>query len=402
MINDAYEGDDTLQNSHNTYYIIFKSISNILLQCQDQFDWQRVISHTPSTIRHIWAQARVTIKYGAELVKKPGYKLSANALSQIVNSFLPTYFEKIHGIVYTNRKVRVTHDELAKLLANHIDALGKSIRALSNAERNVKWARKLFDWADIQKQDKIPLYYELSEVKVVRQAVSKPSQIQGTEALSVLDYVGMAGDGIIAWFSWDANLDTLYEVLAQSDYSKADPIERSGALYNSSRVVSALAAIIADTAVMSRSALVLANKGLTAKPLAGIAQHVLPKTNAGANRLNILLQSRIFSGLIGIANIGAVFVAIGDGYDDWKSGNMGAFAGDVSFGLGSAIFAYGAMYYAITGAAIALTWGVAAFVLVVGGGVLSWIYGKGAFENLLDRCFWGKGDYYSFWHFLEC
>ena len=81
-----------------------------------------------------------------------------------------------------------------------------------------------------------------------------------------------------------------------------------------------------------------------------------------------------------------VCVAIGDGYDS-GSGNMGSLAGNVSLGLGSAIFAYGAVYYAITGAAIALTWGVAAFVLVVAGGVLSWMYGKGAFENLLYRCF---------------
>ena len=400
MINNAYDSDSTLQDSQNAYYIITQSIKNTLLQCQDQVDWQRVIANTPITLSKVWAQARATSIYGTKLTVKSTYNLSAKALSQIVDSFLPTYFEKIHGIVYTGDKVRVTHDKLAELVAKYIDSGGKSTNAISQTEVNLKWAQKLFDWADIQLHTNIPKYYELSEVKVVRE-VKYSGRLQTTKAATILDYVGMTGDGVISGFSWYANLGVLFDVLAQSDYSDADPLERSGAIYNSSKLISAFAAIIVDTAAVSRASLVFVNKGLSAPQLAVVAQKVLPKTNVGVNRLDMLLKARVFSRVIAVANVAMVFVAIGDGYDDWKSGNVGSLAGNISIGLGSAIFAYGAAYYAITGVAIALTWGVAALVLIIGGGVLSWIYGKGAFENLLFRCFWGKSDHYSFWYFEE-
>lgn len=400
MINNAYDSDSTLQDSQNAYYIITQSIKNTLLQCQDQVDWQRVIANTPITLSKVWAQARATSIYGTKLTVKSAYNLSAKALSQIVDSFLPTYFEKIHGIVYTGDKVRVTHDKLAELVAKYIDSGGKSTNAISQTEVNLKWAQKLFDWADIQLHTNIPKYYELSEVKVVRE-VKYSGRLQTTKAATILDYVGMTGDGVISGFSWYANLGVLFDVLAQSDYSDADPLERSGAIYNSSKLISAFAAIIVDTAAVSRASLVFVNKGLSAPQLAVVAQKVLPKTNVGVNRLDMLLKARVFSRVIAVANVAMVFVAIGDGYDDWKSGNVGSLAGNISIGLGSAIFAYGAAYYAITGVAIALTWGVAALVLIIGGGVLSWIYGKGAFENLLFRCFWGKSDHYSFWYFEE-
>ncbi|PMN01388.1 hypothetical protein BCT42_19325, partial [Vibrio lentus] len=101
MINHAYDSESTVQDSQNAYYIITHSIKNTLLQCQDQFDWQRVIAHTPVTLSQVWAQARATSIYGAKLSVKSSYRLSAKALSQIVDSFLPTYFKKIHGIAYT-------------------------------------------------------------------------------------------------------------------------------------------------------------------------------------------------------------------------------------------------------------------------------------------------------------
>ncbi|WP_338152566.1 toxin VasX, partial [Vibrio lentus] len=56
MINHAYDSESTVQDSQNAYYIITHSIKNTLLQCQDQFDWQRVIAHTPVTLSQVWAQ----------------------------------------------------------------------------------------------------------------------------------------------------------------------------------------------------------------------------------------------------------------------------------------------------------------------------------------------------------
>lgn len=400
MVNDAYENDSDIGSSQNIYFIITQLIQSILLQCQEQFDWYKVISNTPVTLSRLWSQARATGVYGAKLTEKASYKLTAKALSQIADSFLPTYFEKVHGIVYTGEKVRVTHDKLAELIARQIDSGRKSNRSITRTESNLKWARKLFKWADVQKLDTIPRYYELSEIKIVRE-VQYSGRLQTLEATTILDYVGLAGDGVISGFSWYANFGVLCDVLAQSDYDETDPLERSGVIYDSSKLISAFAAIIADTAVVSRASLIFVNKGLSAQQLTTVAQKVLPKTKIGLNRLDMLLKARVFSRVIAVANVAMVFVAIGDGYDDWKSGNVGSLAGNVSIGLGSAIFAYGAAYYAITGAAIALTWGVAAFVLIVAGGVLSWLYGKGAFENLLYRCFWGTSNNYSFWYFEE-
>ncbi|MCM5511010.1 hypothetical protein [Vibrio sp. SCSIO 43169] len=398
MINDAYESGGATKDSQSAYYIITQSMKSILLQCQDQVDWKTVIELMPIALSKVWAQARATSVYGTKLMVKSSYKLSATALSQIVDSFLPTFFEKVFGIVYTGEKVRVTHDKLAELIAKHIDSGGKSLGAANRTQMYMKGAKKLFNWAEVQKRRNIPVYYELSEIKVVRE-VQYSGRFQTAKATTVLDYIGMTGDGVISGFSWYANFGVLYDVLAQSDFSEADPLERSGAIYSTSKLVAAFAAIIADSAAISRATLVLANKGLSAPQLAGIAHKILPKTNAGVTRFDLLLKARVFSRIIAVSNLAMVFVAIGDGYDDWKSGNMGSLAGNISIGLGSAIFAYGAAYYAITGVAIALTWGIAAFVLIVAGGVLSWIYGKGAFENLLFRCFWGKSDEYSFWYF---
>ncbi|NOJ24218.1 PAAR-like domain-containing protein [Vibrio coralliilyticus] len=400
MINDAYERGGATKDSQSAYYIITQSMQSILLQCQAQVDWKTVIELMPIALSKVWAQARATSIYGAKLMVKSSYKLSATALSQIVDSFLPTFFEKVFGIVYTGEKVRVTHDKLAELIAKHIDSGGKSMGAANRTKMYMKGAKKLFNWGEVQKRSKIPIHFELSEIKVVRE-VQYSGRFQTTKATTILDYIGMTGDGVISGFSWFANIGVMNDVLAQSDFSEADPLERSGAIYSTSKLISALAAFITDSAAVSRTALVLVNRGLSAQLLAGVAHKMLPKTNAGVDQFERLLKGRVFSRIIAVSNVAMVFVAIGDGYDDWKSGNTGSLAGNISIGLGSAIFAYGAVYYAITGVAIALTWGIAAFVLIVAGGVLSWIYGKGAFENLLFRCFWGKSDDYSFWYFTK-
>ncbi len=395
MINSAYESDQSLQDSSNIYHLVTELIEKMLLQCQGQVDWSEVIRKTPLCFGKLWAEARAVSIYGSKLTLKVTHKLSANALSAIVGSFMPTFLDKVYGVEYTGEKIRVTQQELTKILAKHIDSAGKNTRILAKAESNLKWAKTLFDKPSSFQED-ISYHYELSEVKVTKHVNDNGTFEKGNPA-TVMRELGRLGDTIITGWSWVDNLGTIYDILAQSNYDKADPLQRSGFLYQESNIIAKLAAITADSADFSRAALFYANKSLTTQKMSVIAQHVLPKINSSQLELEKLIKAKAISRLIALANIAGVIVAFGDVADDCKSGNMGSLTGNVSIGIASAIFAGGA-YLELSGLVGFITGGVG-FLFLLAGVFLTMRYGKNAFENLLFRCFWGASDNYSFWYF---
>ncbi|MUL01895.1 DUF4150 domain-containing protein [Aliivibrio fischeri] len=407
MIDNAYENDGDLQNSHNTYFLLTENIKKVLTQCQQGTDWGDMVKRIPEVFGNLWASAKAQSLYGTQFMKEQKYNLSSKAINKIVDSFLPVFFEQIYGITYTNGTTRISQDELGKLLAKHIDLGGKKNTTFNKAEANLKWAKTLFDWGNIKKSENKTKYYELPEIKKVlssRQSALPDGEIK---VGPISDFVGTMTNGGITGLSWYLNLSTLYGIFAQSDYSTSDPLARSTEAYNTFNLTAALAAITVDSVSIGKISLELTKTALNPEKMSTIAQKVLPKVNVGQVKLGALLSAKMTSTLIAGANIAMVLVSTSDSIDDWESGNVGGAVGNATLALSAASFGaraglsviIGTTATGTTAAAIGTVLNVVGFILLVVGVGITWIYSKSYIENLLFRCFWGKSDIYSFWYF---
>ena len=123
---------------------------------------------------------------------------------------------------------------------------------------------------------------------------------------------------------------------------------------------------------------------------------ILNYTRAANARFNIMANGIPGKVLVGIANITTAGLYTRDAYFAGRSGNEGLQDGYIMSAGASLLIAC-----SVVGGLL----GGVAFVLGMAG---LW-YGlnqvdehkKSEFENLLYNCFWGKSEFYAFWHFLE-
>ncbi|WP_104040787.1 PAAR-like domain-containing protein [Vibrio hyugaensis] len=396
MINSAYENDQDIADSNNMTYIVLESMKKFFLQCQDQVDWHIIVKNLPIVFGKLWAEAKSASIYGAKILGKSQNHLSAKALSKLVDSFIPIFFEKVYGIVETGGKVRVSRQYLAEALAQIINSNGRNGSKIRSATRQLSRAESMFNWSENQRNTRLNQYIQQAEIKVVFERVEFKGRISTTKANTPMDFVGMLGDGVMAGASWYFNWQTLYDVYAQGEFDSADPLSNTFYMYEDMKIMGAISAVLVDTAAVARTGLIYSNQYLLQAGTTNLAQRVLPKTTKILNTLALWAERKVFARLIAGANVAMAFVSLSDAYESHQDGNTGEMLGHLTMATGSALLAGGA-FYTFSSLGWAMAFGFFAFAIVVIGGVLVWLYSKSQFERLLHNCFWGKNELYGFW-----
>ncbi|CAM3666180.1 PAAR-like domain-containing protein [Vibrio aquimaris] len=396
MIDAAYENDEDLQNSNNTYYLLIEQLKKTLTQCRVGTEWSEVIQRTPEVFGNLWANARATKIYGKQLAKEFRTKLSAKAINEIADSLLPTFYHKVAGITITGNSVNVTQEKLAEILASHIDSGGKSTLNISIAQKHLTWAKKLTKSVNAKQANYQSKVFRLPEISVELVPLLNGKPKVGP----VSDWLGIVGGGATTALSWFVNQHTLYSVLAQSDHQSADPLVRSKLAYDTFNLISALAAITVDSASVGKTALDISARVTKALGSDALAAKVLPKISTGQLRLGTFLAAKLTASLIIGANLAMAVISGLDSRNDWQKGNIGGAIGNAAFSASAVSFGVGAAgsILGISTTGIAICTGIG-FALLALGGLITWFYSRSQIENLLASCFWGKDELYSFWYF---
>lgn len=405
MVDHAYQNDGDLQSSHNSYFLLTEQLKKVLTQCQYGTDWEKstqkasaILMRTPEVFGNLWVNARATHIYGQQLAKEFRSKLSVQAISQIAESILPTFYRQVFGITFTDSTVGVSQDKLAEMLAKHIDSGGKNTTSFRFTESNLSWAKKLMDKAKLRKAEYQAKVYDLPEIKLEW----GPFLNGDVKVGAVSNAVGTLAGGALAGWSWLLNQETLYSVLSQSNFESVDPLADSKATYDTLNLIASLAAITVDSASVGSSALRLTEQGLRVKNMPGLSAKMLPKVSAGQLKLDRLLTAKSTSRFIAGANFVVAFSEGMKSFDDWQSGNQGGAIGHVALSASAVTFGISAIVFGGgTATTAVMVTNVIGFVLLVIGGLLTWAFSKSIIENLLYRCFWGNSKIYSFWYFVD-
>lgn len=359
--------------------------------------------------------------------ERNSHKILANFEKFIVYKFMPGLFDVMGVKVNPGNKVVLTHDELAKVLAKALDESirqpGKTkLTALSQAETKLNFGKKLFDWGEQLKNDAIPKQIELSKVEVPEHP--NPS---GRFKISTIkngrEAIGMIFDGGFAGVSAFFNIKAINDLSLQNNkYTHADPLNSGSVFHDSLGFTSAISALTVDILAVSRASVALTHAStahaipwattrisadLGAKISPYLANSIAPKLRHLATDLGAILSSKLFMGLVAVANFAASIDSVWKGITSIKQDNIGEASGHFIMGAASAMLAYYAVATMTAGTAFALPTGgisflaasIIAIVLLIAGVIVTFIYGKSDFEVLLENCFWGKSDKYLFWNY---
>lgn len=355
------------------------------------------------------------------------HKVLANFEKFIVYKFMPGLFDVMGVTVKPGNKVVLTHDELAKVLAK---ALDESIRqpdtakltTLSRAETKLNFGKKLFDWGEQLKNEAIPKQIELSKIEIPEHP--NPS---GRFKISTIkngrEAIGMVFDGGFAGLSAFFNVKAINDLSLQNNqFTHANPLDSGSVLHDTLGFTSAISALTVDILAISRASVALTHAStaraipwaatqisadLGAKITPYLARSIAPKLSHLATDLGVILSSKLFVGLVAVANFAASIDSVWKGITSIKQDNIGEATGHFMMGAASAMLAYYAVATLTAGTAFALPTGgisflvasLIAIVLLIAGVIVSFIFGKSEFEVLLENCFWGKSDKYLFWGF---
>ncbi|SDH46149.1 protein of unknown function [Vibrio xiamenensis] len=396
MINSAYENDQGIADSNNIAYIVFESLKKFFLQCQEQVDWHIAVKNLPIVFGKLWAEAKAGAKYGGKIINQSKNHLAAKALSKLVDSFIPIFFEKVYGIIETGNTVRVSRQRLSEALTQIIDSGGKNSSKITSSMRQLSRAKSMFGWAEDQKHTRLAGYIEQAEIKVIFEHGEYNGRISTIKAPT--DFFSMGADAALAGVSWYFNLMSLYDVYAQGDVDSADPLRNTFYMYEDMKMLGALSAFLVDTAALSRAGLIFSNKYILESSTSHLAQRLLPKSTSVLKTLGLWAERKVFARLTAGANVAMVFVSLSDAYESYENGNTGEMLGHLTMATGSLMLAGGAAY-TFSSIGWAMAFGFFAFAIIVIGGVLVWLYSKSHFEQLLSSCFWGRNKRYAFWYF---
>ena len=254
----------------------FLLLEKTLTQCQAGTDWDEIIQNKVARIIEIFGnlfpKADATHKHGIDLPTEFKSKLSRTAMKHIAESIIPIFHKHVHGLKRSAETVQIRLSELTDLIKSA--AFPKPEQPIP---KDLKAARGLLDryqriWnltSTVQSPTiELPQYQSLTEQGDVQS--KKFSSVAGA-------LIGPVAGVYLTKWSWLLNQETLYKVLAQSDFKSADPLQQSRWFYDLMDFLSAITAITVDSASISSSVLTLLERGaeLSAKFVPGLAK-VIP------------------------------------------------------------------------------------------------------------------------------
>ncbi|RDH41392.1 toxin VasX [Zooshikella ganghwensis] len=414
IISDAAEQPKEIESSTNAYHVAFQLFRLIVTTPQEGFDWSiasvKAVDKLLQQLGAIWGHSVSLLKFSKELGQRTVNKLTFNALKYVTNQLIYDVF-KVYGLeLDTNKRIRMTHDELAKTLANCINKYSNSKNAntiLDKAVKKVQRGQSLFNWAERVKSQKLPALLNLSEVRVVRASGHRYSFVVPTNRI---EKIGLIFDTSFAGLSCFFNLMTIYDITQSTRFSKANPLNQGNNLYSAISLTATISSLTLDSALIMRSGVLVTNSALN-KAAPHLVKALAPKMMGAATRLGEFLASKTATRLIVIANVATMLSSTWDALKAYNRGSYGEATGyslmavgsamvfsQVLFTAGSASTAAGA---GAAGTGVGLPVGViiaAVGLLILGiGGALLIIYGQTPLETLLKNCFWGSGSKYLFW-----
>ncbi|MYM57939.1 DUF4150 domain-containing protein [Vibrio sp. OCN044] len=421
MMNLAYE-----QGANNIYLTYEEKLKLILLQCQSTVDWAELAATladtTPNLLKFFWSWVSALATYGSDTVAKTALNLKPAAYSGLLN-FIPDFFEKGFGIVEQGGNVRITLEELGKILAEHIDSVGKSHFKMTRTQSVMPAATKLIKWASVEKTTTLPRLETEADNKAVSylKLPKYGHRFANFDADTTANLLGKTADGAISMLSLRANIDMLVQLTQSNQFEQADPTKSHDWLSASqdyALAVAALSAAIVDHSAAQRAQLLLAKKALNSEKFyqavyAGLPGLLGAITKGGAHaatrvidrrleQLSLLVQSKIMSGLIGASNLALVASSAVDAVDAYETGNTGLMYANINSMIAYSMFATGPLLALRNISSATISSGYFAligFSLLIVAESMKLKYGKTDLENLLFRCFWGNSDKYAFWYF---
>ncbi|MER2499072.1 hypothetical protein ABS858_23675, partial [Vibrio neptunius] len=440
MINLAYE-----QGTNNIYLTYEDKLKLILLQCQDTVDWAELstslANNTSNLLQFLWNWISALAKYGADTVVTTALNLRPVAYAGLLN-FIPFFFEKGFGIVEEGGKVRITLQELADMLSEHINSGGKSHFKMARTQSVMPTATRLIKWANVERTTTLPEFELDAENRAIPE-LDLPKfghRFANFEAATTASLLGKTADGALSSLSLKANIEMLVQLLLKSEFEQADPTKNHDWLSASqdyALAVAGLSAVVVDSTGGRRAQLLLAKKALNSQKFyqavsiglpgllgaiaRGTARSVTGVISRRLDKLEVLTKSTRMSGLVSASNLALVATSAMDAMDANKAGNTGLMYANVNSMIAYSMFAAAPSLKVVQsllpansnhGAIVSIRsmssstirsgyFALIGFTLLIVAESMKLKYGKTELENLLNRCFWGNSEYYAFWYFED-
>ena len=368
----------------------------------------------------VWGKAVSVFKNSPEVAIQANYQIN----KLLCDSFLPKVFSQVGLEVPDGQTVAYTTDELAKLIAQHLDEGVGSYPAenpgktLDKALNRVAKYQKLFDWGQrsLAKAETAQRKWQLSKV----------NQVSGQGATSagrfkpVAEGVGLFVSGSFAGIWTYFNLKTLNDLAHQTNYDAANPVDRGNHYHDMVRLSSSVVGLTNCGLTIAKSVTGLGELfagGLSGAGRVGTA--LAPQLGTLAKGLGLskgffsaVLSTQLMAKALLFLNFAAAVDSTFNAITSYRQGNYGEMAGHVALGVGALAF----LYVAYTCEAAAVTaeaagigaspfsFGSSAVIGTIIGGLLTgagaWLiykYSKTDFQVLLENCFWGSGSKYMLW-----
>ncbi len=396
------------ESDKNVFYVATKGIRTLVTIPQASFEWSRAtlrgIDYFFRGIGALLGEIVSWAKYGADLGKRAGNRLTFNGLSYVAEKLIPDLMKAFGLTVDVNKTVKLTTEELGKVMSKVIDDSVKRYPSQSSSDpAALKWAmakmkkaQSLFNWSQRIKETELPQLWTLYDVKVTRIAGARYNELDLDNRFQVT----AAGiDGTLGGISGFFNAMTIGELLNQTRFSQENPIRKGGRISVAMQYTAALSSLTVDTLSAARGATSVGAKAL-GRSSAQLAKVLAPQLKNKAQFLSQILEGVIAKRLIAIANFAAVIDAIIGGFQAHNEGNNLAVAGHSLVGLGSGILFLQAMTVIAGGSVtgpFAIAFAVVALLMVVAGVIMLIFSSKSDFQHLLENCFWGSGEKYLFW-----
>ena len=403
---DAAEQSADPADSTNAYDIVCELLRTLVTQPQADFDWSittvKAMDKLLVGLGPLWGESVALLKFGVDLAKRGGNKLTFNALKYTVEQLIPKILN-VYGLKISANKVTLTHDELAKVIAKVINAstgVGSKTgqTAIEAAQNKMQRGQLLFDWAETTGKKRLPHLLDLSEVEVMRASGERFSFLvpeNNIQRIGLLFDTGFAG--LSAYF----NIMTIVGISSQTGFDKANPLQQGRRAHTAAQLTASISALTVDLVLLGRSGLVA---GEYVVNQTGLARALAPALIGRAEFLGRFLVSKVATGLIAVANLAGAISAIWDSVHAYRQGNTGETVGHVMIAAGSAVLFASAAKLLIaggvisgSGAGLPIGIAVAAIGLLLGGIAMVFYFKKTPLELLLSNCFWGKSKTYLFW-----
>lgn len=404
------EASKPLNEQRNAYGAFMTMFLRLATQPQNGMDWAVstavAMDRVLNGLGAAWGTAVAEAHYASGVTRRTGFRLSARALQHLVGQGIPKVLDLMGLRVQAGGKVRYTSAEMGRLIGRALEMNVRrggysGISVLEAAANRLERGQRIFDWAQTQRQSRLPQLWQMADVEVIRPSGNR-------FAFAVTEHtgrrIGVMVDGSFAGLSAFFNIMTIASLTNQSRFSRANPLQQGSALFDVMNFTAALSSLTVDLMVGTRTGLQIMQSRPVAAALAG---RFAPQITGSAQRLGRVLAGTLPPKLIAVANFAGAVIAIRAAINENAQGNTGAAVGHGLVALGSGIlFAQAAAaLFGVSAAAgstiVGLPVGVAiallGIILVGIGAVITLFYSKTPLETLFYQCFWGKSTRYEFW-----